>query len=213
MLYPTFYKKKPCFFALIAVIIFSPILTAAESTTDSYKSTDPSLSFDFGIHPVGISQTTKSFYLCAKETDEDSRRQASGVTLITQSEEMTSMKRLNKLNRWNVPDSRNRINMRAWRKKTKKKQISVHIEAPYVTGKNPTAFQLNENQCHQNTLLPGTTCQFNVSFQPKGTGRQTASIIIPYTQNGEKNYLTVYVAGSGGLPKNIQKKVASIDQQ
>jgi hypothetical protein len=210
MLYPTFYNKRPCFFAMIAIIFIAPIVIAAESSVEPY--TDRScLDFDFGVQPVGTTQTTKSFYLCAQEAGETSNDQTTAVLLTTNFQPKKAKPKL-KMHRWNVPDSRSRVNMNTWKKKANKNRIAVHIESPIVTGKNPTAFQLNENSCNQNTLLPGTTCQLNVSFKPKGAGKQTAHIIIPYSRSGEakKDYLTIRVAGSGTTPESSLKKVVSM---
>jgi len=212
MIYPTFFRKKTFFLVSMTFILFSPILAAADSSVDSYTSDHSSLAFDFGIHTIGVSQTTKSFYVCAKKPDEKSVNKTTRVTLATKFESVNRPTPHHNMHRWNVPDSRSRINMNAWRKKARKERIAVRIESPFVTGKNTAAFQLDDNNCNQNALLPGTTCQFTVSFHPKGAGKQTANIVIPYTRSGEKgkDYLTVHVSGSGTTPENLSKKVVSI---
>ncbi|KPA10275.1 conserved hypothetical protein, secreted [Candidatus Magnetomorum sp. HK-1] len=210
MIYPTFYKKKILFLLFTVLFIISPIISNAESTLETYKTSDHSILFDFGIHPVGISQTTKAFYICVKDLDDATSHQTPRVKLVTKKYNKKQMIRKKRMNRWNVPDSRSRINMKAWRKKTKKNRAAIHIDAPYVTGKNQKEFQLKDNQCIKNSLLPGTTCQFNVSFQPKKEGKKNANIIIPYTLDGEQDYLTVHVIGSGGQSKQIQTNMASI---
>ncbi|ETR74669.1 MAG: hypothetical protein OMM_00006 [Candidatus Magnetoglobus multicellularis str. Araruama] len=162
--------------------------------------------YDFGTHPLGISQTTKEFYLCARDIEESSEDSTSEITIIDKKEENQKQLKPKAIHRWNVPDSRSRVNMNQWRKKNR---IAIHIDPPYITGDNANAFKLQHNQCHENVLFPGSKCQFDITFQPKGEGKQKANIIIPYSKKGIKEYLTVFVTGSAER-KTRQSKVVSI---
>jgi len=208
MNYPTFKKKKLLFLLFTVLFILFPIISIADNTSETYKVTDHSILFDFGIHPVGASQTTKAFYVCVKDPDESTKFKTPRILLVNKNHNKKQIARKNRMKRWNIPDSRSRVNMKVWKKKVKKNKTAIHIDSPYVTGENRKEFQLKDNQCVKNTLLPGSTCEFNVSFQPKKEGKKKANIIIPYTLDGEEEYLTVHVIGSGGESKQIQTNMA-----
>jgi len=209
MFYPTNTKKKECLIAILMANLF--IFTGLPDTSnalDSYKKSETAVHFDFGTQPLGISQTTREFYLCASDSEEYQKDEKPKISIVEKNEVKKKQKPQRNIHRWNIPDSRSRVNMNRWLKKTKKNQVRIHIDPPYITGKNPNAFKIKDNQCNQNTLLPGSSCQFDVLFHPKNEGQQQANIIIPYSHNGIKNYYMVLVTGSA--QKNMQTKMALV---
>jgi len=209
MFYPNFLKKKGFFIAIlmIYVFIFSGVNDQVNAQ-DAKKNDENAIHFDFGKQPFGISQTTKKFYLCNSDAEFLQDDKTPSITVVEKKQEQKTKKQYRKIQRWNIPDSRSRVKMNRWLKKTKKNRTAIHIDAPYITGDHPDAFAIMENQCNQNTLLPGSTCQFFVSFNPINEGRQCANIIIPYSHNDNKKYYMLHVSGSA--QKKDQSNIALI---
>jgi len=201
-------KKEHCIAILVAYFFIFTVLGDTANALDLKQNKGHIVHFDFGTHPLGISQTTKKFYLCAKESDKIQKDETSTITIVEKIKPSKKRTYQKNIHRWNIPDSRSRINMNRWVKKTKKNQIVIHIDAPYISGNHSNAFKIQEDQCNQNSLLPGTTCQFDILFHPKNEGLKQASIIIPYSFNGINNYYTMIVTGSA--LKKGKTKMASI---
>jgi hypothetical protein len=197
MLYSTDTKKKECFIVILMInfLIFTGLADTGNAL-DSYKNAENDAHFDFGTQPLGISQTTREFYLCAKDSKESQEDKKPSITIVEKNKVKMKQTRPKNIHRWNIPDSRSRINMNRWLKKTKKNQVAIHIDPAYITGENSNAFKIKDNQCNQNKLLPGSTCHFEVSYSPKIEGQQRANIIIPYSHNNEKKYYMMLVTGS-----------------
>jgi hypothetical protein len=205
MLYPTDTKKKECLIVILMTnfIIFTGFADTGNAL-DSYKNSENVAHFDFGTQPLGISQTTREFFICAKDSEESHEDKKTSITIVEKNKVKMKQTRPKNIHRWNIPDSRSRVNMNRWLKKTKKNQVAIHIDPAYITGDNSNAFKIQDNQCNQNTLLPGSTCQFEVSYSPKNEGQQRANIIIPYSHNNVKKYYMIFVTGSAkkrGQPK------------
>jgi hypothetical protein len=190
-------KKKECFIAILITnfLIFSGLADTGNAL-DSYNNTDNIIHFDFGTQSLGISQTTRCFYLFASNSDRNQEDEKPKISIVEQKEVKKKVPNPKNIHRWNIPDTRSRINMNRWLKKTKKNQIAIQIDAPYITGDIYNAFKIQDNKCAQNKLLPGSTCQFEVSFNPKNEGQLQANIIIPYSHNGIKDYYMLLVTGA-----------------
>jgi hypothetical protein len=209
MLKQYYNKKKEYFIGILMTYILLFIgLTDTANALDSNKKNDNHAHFDFGTQPLGISQTTKKFYICANDSDKIQEDELSTITIFEKIEPTKKKMRQRNIHRWNIPDTRSRVNMNRWVKKTKKNRIAIHIDAPYISGDRSNAFKIQDNQCNQNTLFPGSTCQFDILFHPKNEGRQRANIIIPYSLKGTSNYYTILVTGAA--QKNGQKKIALV---
>jgi len=208
MNYLTFKKKYKYLFFKTAIMIFAVFLPNLSNGSELKENSKYSIQYDFGTHPVGASQTTKEFYLCANDSEESQEAEGTVIKVVEKKEtdikKSKQKKRQRKMKRWNIPNSRNRVNMNRWQRDAKKNRTAVHIKSPYVTGKNPQAFKLHDEQCHQNSLLPGAKCKFEISFKPKKMGKQAATIIIPYTKDSIEGFITVIVVGAGGKHNQVQ---------
>jgi uncharacterized protein YlaI len=205
MIYPTYTKKKKCFIAILMANIFILTgLTSSGNALNSYKINENTTNIDFGTQPLGISQTTRKLYLLASDSEQSQKHEKVKITIIENKEVKKKQVRQRNIHRWNIPNSRSRVNMNRWLKKTKKNQSPIHIESPYISGDNPNAFTIKDNQCNQNKLLPGKSCQFEVSFTPQVEGQQRANIVIPYSHHGIYNNIIIIVNGTAqkkGCPK------------
>jgi hypothetical protein len=197
MIYPTYIKKKACFIVILManLIIFSSLADTGNAL-DLNNNSENVDHFDFGTQPLGLSHTTREFYLCATDSEESQEDQKALITIVEKNKVKKKQARPGNIHRWNIPDSRSRVNMNRWLKKTKKNQAAIHIDPPFITGEYSNVFKIQDNQCNQNTLLPGSTCQFEVSYSPKNEGQQWANIIIPYSHNEVKHYYMVLITGS-----------------
>jgi len=200
-------KKKECFIAILITnfLIFTGLADTGNAL-DSYNNADNVVHFDFGTQPLGVSQTTRCFYLCASDSEKIQEDAKPTITIIEKNEIKKKAPNKKNIHRWNIPDTRSRINMNRWLKKTKKNQIAIQIDDPYITGDIYNAFKIQDNKCNQNKLLPGSTCQFDVSFNPKNEGQLQANIIIPYSLNGIKDYYMLFVTGAA--QKNEHARMA-----
>jgi hypothetical protein len=209
MIYPTDKKNKKYFISvIIAIFLIVSVFANTVNALDSDKRSKDFIQFDFGTQPLGISQTTREFYLCASDSEENQMYANPKITIVEKNKVKKKHPRPSHIHRWNIPDSRSRVNMNRWLKKTRKNQIAIHIDSPYITGDNPNAFKIQDNQCNKNKLLPGTTCEFDVSFLPKNEGKQRANIVIPYSHKGVQSYYMVHVTGSA--QKKAKTKMALI---
>jgi len=193
----TYTKNKRCFIAILITNIFLFTgLTDTSNAMDSYQKTKNITNIDFGTQSLGIGQATREFYLCAGDLEKFQNHEKTTITIVEKKEEKKKHIRKKNIHRWNIPNSRSRVNMNRWVKKTKKNQTRIHIESPYITGEHPNAFTIQDNQCNQNKLLPGSSCLFEVSFTPQNEGLQRANIIIPYSYNGIYNNYMIIVSGT-----------------